>query len=667
MSSATTLDLRVPPIPYGPYPERREPRRSALDRAGERAVGGFARRWRSRIGAGERIVAGAGALEEECRGLTDRAIGDAAAALRSVLRRDGFTDVAVARSFALVREVARRRLDQRPHDVQLLGGFVLLSGMLAEMETGEGKTLTATLPAVTAALAGIPVHVITVNDYLVGRDAEAMGPIYESLGLSVGAVRQGMAFEERRNQYALDVVYCSNKDLAFDYLRDRLALGRTRTRTRLNLERLAGGGSRLDRLLLRGLHFGIVDEADSVLIDEARTPLVIAASGDSNELEEEVYETAIELARTLAEGRDFWIDARGRRAVFTPDGESRLAELAEVLEGIWKGQHRREQFVLQALSALHLFERDQHYLVDAGKVQIIDEYTGRRMPDRTWERGLHQMIEAKEGCEISGQTEPLAKISYQRFFPRYLRLAGMTGTASEVAGELWSVYRLPVVRIPTHRPLRRTDAGLQVHVSSADRWNAVVERVRQMTSVGRPVLIGTRSVAASEELSRLLDAAGVAHGVLNARQDAEEADLVSRAGEPGAVTVATNMAGRGTDVRLPEAAVESGGLHVIATELHDARRIDRQLFGRCGRQGDPGSFEVLVSLDDELVTAHGAGLSRLAARGGPSPTSRTAILRRFVMRLAQLRAERLHARMRRALLSADEQIKTMLAFSGRGE
>ena len=655
-------------ISFGAYPERRDPKLSWLDEHAERMAAPLLRRLRARKERASGIVPLVEALEGEIAGLDDRALLAAAAEVGAAMRRSGYQDALVARSFALVREAAGRHLGMRHHPVQLIGGFVMLHGMVAEMETGEGKTLTATLAAGTAAMAGVPVHVITVNDYLVGRDAELMGPVYRAQGLTVGAVRQGMKPPDRRPEYACDVAYCTNKDLTFDYLRDRIALGTARSRTRLELERLAHGSSRSDQLVLRGLYFGIVDEADSVLVDEARTPLIISGGGEIDEVEEQLYETAVRLARQLEPGVDFLIEERVRQAVLTVEGAERLEGLAEGLSGVWSGPRRRGEFVCQALSALHLFVRDQHYLVHEGKVQIIDEYTGRVMPDRHWQRGLHQMIEAKEGVPLTGHSEPLAKISYQRFFRRYLRLAGMTGTGQEVAGELWSVYGLSVVRIPPHRRVLRRDLGTRVYRTSEARWEAVVERVREMHRAGRPVLVGTRSVAASEELAFRLEAAALPHRVLNARQDKAEAEVVAKAGAPGCITVATNMAGRGTDIRLDPASHVAGGLHVVATECHDSRRIDRQLFGRCGRQGDPGSFEVVASLEDELVRAHGLGAS-LVARMLPADDDPTAgaRLKRAAVRIAQVRAERGNAAIRRALLRMDDQVASLLAFSGKGE
>ncbi len=657
--------LRLP-FARGAYPERDDPVASWLDRQGERFAAPLLRRVRAPRRHGEGVVRLAGEAAAALEDASDAALRERSAGLRVELRRSGFRDELVARSFALVREAARRTIGERPYDVQLLGGWALLRGMAAEMETGEGKTLTATLPASTAALAGIPVHVITVNDYLVERDARNMGPIYAALGLSLGSVTHAATPRERRASYACDVSYVSNKEVAFDYLKDRLTLGPRRQRAHLELERLLGDESRADRLLLRGLCYGIVDEADSVLVDEARTPLIISGPGGQEELEAEVYRTAIAIAGELQEPRDFSLDPAGRRVSLTSLGEGRIRKRARTLGGLWSGRHRAEELVIQALGAIWLYLRDQHYLVAGGRVRIVDEYTGRVMPDRSWERGLHQMIETKEGLLPTHQVQPLARISYQRFFRRYLRLAGMTGTAREVANELFSIYGLPTLRIPTHRPLRRSDRGERVFRGGEERWAAVVQRIRELHEQGRPVLVGTRSVTASERVSELLRAEGLEHRVLNARQDAEEAQIVARAGRAGRITVATNMAGRGTDIRLGPGVAEAGGLHVIVTERHEARRIDRQLAGRAGRQGDPGTFEICTSLEDEIVQAHGrvgsAALEGLAERAGP--TSR---LRRWRVRHAQWRAERRHARMRRELLRLDERVATMLAFSGKGE
>jgi preprotein translocase subunit SecA len=650
----------------GAYPERRERPLSELDRVAAAVAAPLARRLRARALSPERLVAAAGAAEPVLRELGEHALRDAAIALRAPLRRHGFRDDLVGRAFAAVREAARRGIGERHHDVQLLGGHALLSGLVAEMETGEGKTLAATLAASTAALAGIPVHVVTVNDYLAARDAEWMAPIYRALGLSVGVVVHGLDAGARRAAYACDVTYCPNKELAFDYLRDRLVIGHRDDRIRLQLERLQGDGFPTSHLVLRGLHYAIVDEADSVLVDEARTPVVISSRSDTS-TERRVYEQALALAARLGRDHDFTVDLRQHRVVLTEHGQRRLEELAPPLGGIWTGRLRREDLVRQALAARHLFERDRHYLVTGGTVAIIDEFTGRLMRDRSWELGLHQLIEVKEGCALTARAETLARISYQRFFRRYLRLAGMTGTAREVAPELWAVYRLAVVRVPTHRPIRRRALAGAAYTTAADRWGAVVRCVRDMHALGRPILIGSRSVAASEEVSALLIGAGLPHRVLNARQDREEAQLVALAGQRGQITVATNMAGRGTDIRLGPGVAEAGGLHVIATERHEASRIDRQLFGRGGRRGDPGTFEAIVSLEDELVVVHACGWRRLAARLARSDGSVPPWVARFIVGRAQRRAERRHARARQDLLRTDERLETALAFSGRLE
>ena len=610
-----------------------------------------------------------GAIHQLGRGLAplnDQALAEQTRLLRLELHRRGLTDDLLIRAFALVSEIAGRTLGLRPYDTQLSGGWVLAHGRLAEMATGEGKTLTATLAAGAAALAGLPVHVITVNDYLVRRDAETTGPLYRGLGLSVAAVTADQDPESRRQGYRADVVYCTNKQLAFDYLRDRLVLGNDQGRLRLQLEPLHSG-DRTARLFLRGLCFAIVDEADSVLIDEARTPLILSRRVDSPE-EEQLFRQAMDWAWRLTPGADFVLDRARGRVQLSDGGSDRLAALADSAGGLWRGARRREELVEQALAALHLYERDRHYLVRDGRVLIIDEHTGRTMADRSWERGLHQMIEIREGLSVSGRNEHIARLTYQRFFRRYQWLSGMTGTAREVRRELWSIYRLAVVPIAPHRPCQRRLVGARVHADGAGRWAEVVRRVQDLQAAGRPVLVGTRSVADSEHLGTLLQAAAIPHQVLNARQDADEAAIVARAGTRGAVTVATNMAGRGTDILLGAGVAELGGLHVIATERNDAGRIDRQLFGRCGRQGDPGSCEVQLSLEDDLLRDQKGGrplllLGALLRRGVPGAES----LALLFLRLAQRSRERRHQALRRSLLRLETRLGRLLAFSGRME
>lgn len=664
MSSTSILR---PGIALGPYPQREDYRESWLDRAAASLVGTVLQGVYGRNPGRGDFLSIVHAEGEQLVDLTDQQIKDRIPELRRRLYSEGLEETLVARTFAIVREISERRLGMRPFDVQLLGGQVMLEGKIAEMETGEGKTLTATLPACAAALAGIPVHIVTVNDFLVMRDAAWMKPIYRFLGLTVGTITEGMTPEARRAAYACDITYGTNKQLVFDYLKDRLMLGSDARPMHLQIEGLHAEHARRSRLLLRGLCFVIVDEADSVLVDEARTPLIISNVGDASQ-QEQIYSEAITIARQLEMALDFSIQPRDHDVVITDRGKRRLTELAEPFGGVWMGPRRRLELIKRALCALYLYQRDKQYLVRGGKVQIIDEYTGRVMADRSWERGLHQMIEAKEGCAITGQQETLARISYQRFFRRYLRVSGMTGTAREVARELWAVYKLPVVTIPTNRPVRRQQLPEQVYLTAQEKWTAVVEAVRSLHARGRPVLVGTNSVSASEHLSAMLSAEGLQHQVLNARQDQEEAEVIAKAGEAGRITVATNMAGRGTDIRLAPGVTEKGGLHVLATERHDARRIDRQLFGRCGRQGDPGSFQVIVSLEDELLHGffkkHATWLRRLFPKmNTPLPEW----LGGAIVSIAQRAAERHHARIRRDLLRVDEQLSDMLAFTGRSE
>jgi len=651
----------------GFYPEGAAPDESTLDRMLATAAGHLTRLHRARPARFRAIVPAVRRAEQGLAQRSDEELKWQADGLRHELRARGFPVELAGRVFALVREAAARRMGLRHFDVQLIGGWILLHGMVAEMRTGEGKTLVATLPACAAALAGIPVHVITVNDYLARRDAEWMAPVYEAMGLTVGTITHGMSPDERREVYGRDVVYCTNKEIVFDYLRDRLEMGRRPGPIRLRVQRIASPGSNAARVRLRGLCFGIVDEADSVLIDEARTPLIISGPGD-RAYEAKTYRQALELAERLEAGRDYYVKFAKREADLTERGKATLAELAAPLGGIWTGRLRREDLVGKALTARHLFHLDKHYVVKDGKLQIVDEYTGRVMPGRAWEGGLHQLIETKEGCEVTTETDVLGRISYQRFFRRYLALAGMTGTAREARNELWSVYRLHVVAVPTHKPMILRGLPLRVYRTADEKWSEVVARLAELHAIGRPVLVGTRTVAASEHLARLLERAGLPCRVLNAMQDAEEAEIVSQAGHLEKITVATNMAGRGTDIELEPEVVRLGGLHVLATERHDSRRIDRQLFGRAGRQGDPGTYETFVSLEDELLQAQPARVWGLAGPGWIDP--RTFLGRRMAGLLFNKMvrtAERKHFRIRKELLKLDESVADALAFSGKGE
>lgn len=656
-----------PPATHVFRPEREDRRLGSLDKIWRKIKGGFLQVPYGRDSLMPDFISRVERYGRTLEPMKDEGLKKVADNLRNNLHLEGFRQEHVAHTFALVREMASRTVGMRHFDTQLIGGRVMLKGMIAEMETGEGKTLTATLVAGTAALAGVPVHVITVNDYLTSRDAEWMGPIYQALGLKVGCIIHDMPLEDRRTAYACDVLYCTNKEITFDYLKDWITLEGRLNPLRLEAESLYGKGARVNRLLLRGLHFAIVDEADSILIDEARTPLIISKSHEGVG-ERTFIEQAMALSEGLKEGVDYRVKEASRKVKITDVGKARIRELALPMGPLWTGVVRREEIVQLALTARHLFRRDQQYLVRDGKVQIIDEFTGRVMPDRSYERGLQQLIEVKEGCEITHQPETMARISYQRFFRRYQHLAGMTGTAQEVRGELYSVYGLSVVRIPTHRKMQRKAYPDQIFPTEKEKWRAVVEKIREMHEKERPVLVGTGSVAASEKASRLLTDIGLEHQVLNAKQDEEEAEIISYAGEVGCVTIATSMAGRGTDIRLGPGVEERQGLHVILTERHEAGRIDRQLAGRCGRLGDPGSHEAILSLKDPVLDRGGGGLAGWLAKRFVQPGSLIWIwLVRVAILKAQRKIERLHARIRGSLLKEDERRGDMMSFSGSSE
>jgi preprotein translocase subunit SecA len=651
-----------PGVTLGQYPEREHRVRNAFDATLHSALGVVRRCSLDPARRGERFVARVNAAAPDLQQLSARRFDERVLEMRRQLARAGLDEQRAIECFALVREAASRTLGQRHYDTQLLGGWVLLNGMLAEMETGEGKTLTATLTACTAALAGIPVHAITANDYLAQRDAELMAPVYQLLGLTVAAVTdQARDPAARRAAYACDITYTTPKQIAFDYLRDRVAMGSRRGGLDLQLRHLTGQGGDAAPLLLRGLCFALVDEADSVLIDDARTPLILSRELN-NPLADDTYLKALDLAGLLEEGRDYRLHSQYHDAELSGAGRAQLLERVAGLPEPWSRPREAESLLTQALRALHCYRKDRDYLVRDGKVQIIDTNTGRVMPDHSWEQGLHQMIEASEGCDITGERQTLARISYQRFFRRYLHLSGMTGTAKEVAGELWSVYGLEVVKVPTFRPVRRLAGTDRSYATADQKWQAIAARVRDIRCSGRPVLVGTSSVEDSEHLSRVLNQAAIPHTVLNARQDEQEAAIIARAGQAAAVTVATNMAGRGTDIRLQPGVADKGGLHVIAADRNEARRIDRQLFGRCGRQGDAGSFEAVLSLEDALLKKYFPPtltvLTRVLARLGiPVPGL-------LMMRIAQRLAERHHAKLRHNLLRMDEKLKETMAFSG---
>ncbi len=663
--------------PHDPYPERAEPETEGwLEETGQALMGRLTRRFRAAPARALGFPAQVDQAEQAMGTLTAADLPERAREVAAGLRRDGLIDTHVACAFALVRRAGELCLGKRHFDVQLMGGWIMVNGMVAEMNTGEGKTLTATLPACTAALAGLPTHVITVNDYLVQRDCDLMRPVYEALGLSVAFVTEDMSPAERRVAYAHDVVYACNKTVVFDYLRDRIALGAAYRPgagpLQLQVERLSGKAqSRTEQLLLRGMHFAIVDEADSVLIDEARVPLIISAEQPPDD-EARTAAEALALAATLSEGEHYRILRGERRIELTEAGREQVNAWSETQSGVWTMTLRREELALRALTAQHLYLQDEHYLIREGKIQVIDEFTGRVMPDRSWAQGLHQLIEVKEGCQVTPIKETLARISYQRYFKRYLRLGGMTGTAAEIRDELGSVYDLAVVRVPTHRASRRVVKPDRVFVDGPSKWAAVAERVAQLHAQRVPVLIGTRSVAASELFSELLTRRGLVHAVLNAKQDDAEADIVSSAGEQGRITIATNMAGRGTDIALGPGVAELGGLHVILTERHETARIDRQLAGRCARQGDPGVFEAFLALDDPLFDGVSQGLIAKPVRHAVAREQRVGRQTappqaRWFVNWVQWRSERLQRGVRRALYEADKRLDTILSFTGRPE
>lgn len=647
----------------GSYPERESTPPSRFGDFAQRLTGPLARRRGAAHLDAKRFLERVNSLGAKLAALESVQLSNYASELREKLLRDGLAEEHCAQAFAVVREMSDRILGMRHFDCQIMGGWAMLQGMLAEMETGEGKTLTATLPACTAAMAGIPVHVITVNDYLATRDSELMSPLYNMLGITVGAISDKTQDpRQRKIIYECDIAYCTNQQVAFDYLRDRVTMGHRRGNLFRSIDGIAEG-DKAGGLILRGLCFGIVDEADSVLIDEARTPLKL--SGPSGkQIQARILHQALRLADRLENyGNGYRVN--DRNVTLTTNGKAYLSQLVESMDNHWASARRRELLVTQALTAKHLFVKDHHYLVRDGQIQIIDQNTGRVMPDRSWELGLHQMIEKKEGLEVSDPSESIARITYQRFFRRYLRLGAMSGTAREVSGELWSVYRMPVVKIPTHKPSRRTVLRSRMHRSANEKWQDVVAQTEAMHMRNRPVLIGTRTVAASENLSQLLSEAGLTHQVLNARHDRSEAIIIAQAGMPGRITVATNMAGRGTDIRLAPGVAKAGGLHVIATELNDARRIDRQLFGRCARQGDPGSVDAILSWEDELLTICAPRLIKAVARRiNSGQLNFTYWTGQLLTRIAQRRVERRNAATRRILLKQDQQLDDIFAFSG---
>jgi preprotein translocase subunit SecA len=605
-------------------------------------------------------------LEKKYSQMSDANLRKVAEEFRETFRRHRDNNSDLDQAFALVREVAFRQLGQRPFMVQIAGGLAIGHGCIAEMATGEGKTLTATMPATVAGWRGRGCHVITVNDYLAQRDAEWMGKIYRFCGLSVAHIEQDMSADERRTAYLADITYCTNKEVSADFLRDRLALGRVRGLSSALLSKIAQGGrSTIDRLVQRGLNYAIIDEADSVLVDEAVTPLIISGPAPNPE-QVEAFRQAAELVSNLKRDIDYRINTRYREVELTNEGKDKLAQAAERLGNIWQGARRREEIATKALVAKELYSLDKQYVIDEGKVVIVDDFTGRLMRDRSWRDGLHQAVEAKEKLDITPAKDTYARISFQRFFRMYNKLSGMTGTASEAAAEFWQIYHLPVVVIPTNRPCKRKNLPDIVLTTGPAKWQKILSEIRGVHERGQPVLVGTRSVQASEYISQLLEAENLDHQVLNAVRHREEAQIVAGAGQPGKITVATNMAGRGTDIKLGRGVAELGGLHVIASERNESGRIDRQLFGRCARQGDPGSAQAIVSLEDEFVSRYSKNIiAYLKKRHSGTTNDISSKATRTVFRLAQYRAEKLALRQRKSVMRTDHWLEEQLSFTGK--
>ena len=562
-----------------------------------------------------RTVAAIGDLEAELQVLDDEALRARADDLRSRARGGEDLDELLIDSFALTREAARRTVGMRHFDVQLIGGIVLHLGKIAEMKTGEGKTLVATLPLVLNALGGSGAHLVTVNDYLARRDAGWMAPLYDLLGLSVGVVIPGASGvlmghvydteyldeshpdprlqhlrpSDRKEAYACDITYGTNNEFGFDYLRDNMAVD-------------------LAHRVQRELRYAIVDEVDSILIDEARTPLIISGQGDDST--DKYYEYARHASK-LQEGADYTIEEKYKSASLTEEGINKMQRMTGI-KNVYDLEHVVEAHQInQALKAKALYQRDRDYLVLNSEAIIVDEFTGRTMQGRRWSDGLHQAVEAKEGLKVQQEMKTLATITLQNYFRLYGKLAGMTGTALTEAEEFHKIYGLEVVEIPTNKPMCRTDHPDLIYKSEASKFEAVIEEILEMNRLDRPVLVGTVSVEKSERLARLLGKRGIPHNVLNAKQHEREAAIIAEAGQPAGVTIATNMAGRGTDIVLGSSVAGAGGLHIIGTERHESRRIDNQLRGRAGRQGDPGSSRFFISLEDDLMRIFGPAADRI--------------------------------------------------------
>ena len=522
-------------------------------------------------------------LEDGLKKLSDSSLANKTNEFKARLAKGETLDDILPEAFAVIREASRRVLGMRHFDTQLIGGIILHRGNIAEMCTGEGKTLVATAPVYLNALEGKGVHVITVNDYLAKRDSEWMGQVYKFLGLSVGLIIHDLDFNQRKIAYNSDITYGTNNEFGFDYLRDNMVTS-------------------LDQMVQRPLHYCLIDEVDSILIDEARTPLIISGPGQKST---DAYYTVAKLVPQLKKEEDYTIDEKQKTVAPTEAGVAKMEKLLHV-ENLYDAENLElNHLFVQALRAQTMMTRDKDYVVKDGEVVIVDEFTGRLMYGRRYSDGLHQAIEAKEGLEVQRESQTLATITFQNYFRMYDKLAGMTGTAKTEEQEFIKIYGLPVLQVPTNKPIQRKDLPDVIFKNKRGKYKAVVREVERRHATGQPMLIGTTSIEQSEELSHMLDQANIPHSVLNAKYHEREAASVALAGQKGAVTIATNMAGRGTDISLGEGVAELGGLAIIGTERHESRRIDNQLRGRAGRQGDPGSSQFFLSLEDDLLRIFG--------------------------------------------------------------
>jgi len=605
--------------------------------------------------------------EEQFKNLNTYDFRKHSLSLRYRVKSGESVDHILPEAFALVREAGRRTLNMRHFDVQMLGGIAMHNRSIAEMQTGEGKTLTATLPLYLAALEGKGAHLATVNDYLARRDADWMKPLYESLGITVGVIETPMGQPERRTAYNCDVTYGTSKEFGFDFLRDRLLLrriGEGQTDFLGGMLGLLADSS--EKPVQRAPFFVLVDEADSILIDEARTPLIISALPSEAQLVAvEAYKWAASVATQFEVDEHYEYDHEKKSVELTPEGRRlvRVLPKPDAMHSV--GMFTIYEHIERSIKVEREFFRDRQYVVRDGEVVIVDEFTGRMAEGRKWRAGLHQAIEAsEEDVEVTVETGQAARVTVQDYFQLYPQLAGMTGTASNSAGELKKIYKLRVMQIPTNKPAIRKRLPDRVFGSSDMKWQAIAEEVAEVHATGRPVLIGTRSIDKSEHLSELLHAMGVEHDVLNANHIAAEAEIVSNAGRLNKVTVSTNMAGRGTDIKLGEGVAALGGLHVIVTEMHESARIDRQLAGRCGRQGDPGTFRIYLALEDELLLGLGPDKAkRYRLQGEASPGSCDHLNKLF--QKSQTIMERRHFRDRKVLMYHEKERKKLQAQMGQ--